>query len=288
MARRRPEELTWPAATTTVAGVIGDPVSHSLSPLLHNAAYQALGADWISVAFAVPAGRAGEAVAALRALRLGGLSVTMPHKTDVVAHVDRLEETAERLGAVNCLTRRGGEVIGANTDGEGFLAALARGLGVDPAGRICLVVGAGGAARAIVLALARAGARSIVVVNRDRARAQAAATLAGSCATAGRVADVGEAEVVVNATPVGMAGSLAATAEPLVPGALLRRGQVAVDLVYQPLRTAWLAEAEAAGARVMGGLGMLVHQAALALERWLGQPVPVEAMWQAAEAALAV
>jgi shikimate dehydrogenase len=275
----------WPSAATTVVGVIGDPVAHSLSPLLHNTAFAELGLDWVSVGFAVPEGSARDALAGMRALGLAGLSVTMPHKEAVAALVDERADVAERLGAVNCVRRRGDRLVGENTDGVGLVAALRHGADVDVAGRRCLVIGAGGAARAVVLALADAGASEVVVVNRTGERAEAAAALAGDHGRVGDVTDAAEAQVVVQATPAGMAGTPAERVAPLVGGALLGAGQVAVDLVYHPLRTQWMADAEAHGAVVLGGLGMLVHQAAAQLAAWTGLEQPVRAMWHAAEAA---
>ncbi|HEY5246690.1 MAG TPA: hypothetical protein VIJ60_13550, partial [Acidimicrobiales bacterium] len=132
-----------------MVGVIGDPVGHSLSPRLHNAAFDALGLDWVSVAFPVPDGMAGGAVAGMRALGIAGLSVTMPHKAAVAGLVDRLTPVADVLAAVNCLFWDGDSLVGDNTDGIGFVASLRRGAGFDPDGRRCLVIGAGGAARAV-------------------------------------------------------------------------------------------------------------------------------------------
>jgi shikimate dehydrogenase len=281
-----PGGATFPSAATTVVGVIGDPVDHSLSPLLHNTAFAALGLDWVSVGFLVPDGAAAGALEGMRALGLAGLSVTMPHKTAVAALVDRTTPVASTLGAVNCVLREGGALVGDNTDGEGFVAALRRGAGFEPEGARCLVAGGGGAARAVVLALAGAGAAEVVVVNRDRRRAGAAAALAGAAGRVGRAEEAAAASLVVNATPVGMAGTDAAGAEPLVPASLMGPGQVAVDLVYHPLRTPWLAAADARGATVVSGLGMLVHQAAAQLRRWTGEEPPVGAMWAAASRAL--
>ncbi|HUY23641.1 MAG TPA: shikimate dehydrogenase [Acidimicrobiales bacterium] len=268
-------------------GVIGDPVSHSMSPLLHNAAFDALGLDWVSVAFAVRAGAAADALTGMRALGLAGLSVTMPHKQDAFRCVDTASDVARRLGAVNCVTLRDGELLGDSTDGEGFLTALRRAVGFEPSGRRCLVIGAGGAARAVVLALSEAGASDVAVVNRTASRAEAAAALAGRVGRVGTHADVADAELVVQATPVGMAARAGADGDalPVDPGAL-HPGQVVADLVYLPAETPILREAAARGATPVGGLGMLVHQAALALELWTGRAVPVDAMWSVAEARL--
>jgi shikimate dehydrogenase len=268
-----------------VVGVIGDPIAHSLSPLLHNAAFDALGLDWVSVAFPVPAGMTAAALTGMRAMGIAGLSVTMPHKEAAFAAADENTEIALRLGAVNCVTGRDGTLVGDSTDGEGFLAALRRAAGFDPRGKRCLVIGAGGAARAVILALAEAGAADVAVVNRTPARAEQAAALAGTVGRVGSGGDVPDAELVVHATPLGMAGGSEprSSPAPVGPGAL-HSGQVVVDLVYHPLETPLLRDARAAGAEAVTGLGMLVHQAALALERWTGMAVPVEAMWVAAEA----
>jgi shikimate dehydrogenase len=268
------------SAATTVVGVIGDPVAHSLSPRLHNVAFAALGLDWVSVGFRVAKGNAAAALDGVRALGVKGLSVTMPHKDDVAAHVDRLTPIAERLGAVNCVTNIDGALTGDNTDGRGLVAALRRGGHFDPAGHRCLVVGAGGAARSIVAALADAGASEVVVVNRTRSRAEAAATLAGSIGRVGEAADAAHCDLVVNATPTGMAGSSGPDRWALDPGRLGTR-QLVVDLVYHPAVTPWLEAARIRGAEVLNGLGMLVHQAALQLEEWTGQEPPVDAMWRA-------
>jgi len=281
-----------------VVGVIGSPVAHSLSPLLHNSAFAALGLaeTWRSFAFEVPPGHASSALETMRRAGITGLSVTMPHKADVAALVDECSDVARRLTAVNCIQQQQGRLYGTNTDGEGFLASLARGADFEPTGKRCLVIGAGGAARAVVLALALAGATEVAVVNRTPERAFEAAALAGR---EGRVVDLTEgaiadaatvADLVVNATPVGMegAGTAAVDTGPaawLVAPQLLGSGQVAADLVYAPRRTPWLAEAAAAGAATLDGLGMLVHQAAAQLALWTRENPPVEAMWHAAEAA---
>ena len=165
-----------------MAGVIGDPVRHSLSPAIHNAAFAAAGLDWTFVAFPVGSGHAGAAVSGMRALGVRGLSVTMPHKADVIPFLDRLSPTAQALEAVNCVYRDpddDGVLVGDNTDGAGFIGGLRTDFGLDPSGCRCVVLGAGGAARAVVLALAEAGAHAVQVVNRSPDRAERAAALAG-------------------------------------------------------------------------------------------------------------
>jgi len=270
-------------------GVIGDPIAHSLSPLLHNAAFDALGLDWVSVAFPVAAGGAADALTGMRALRIGGLSVTMPHKEQAFAAVDEVTEVARRLGVVNCVSWRDGTLVGDSTDGEGLLASLRRGAGFEAGAKRCAVIGAGGAARAVTLALADAGASEVVVVNRSATRAETCAALAGAAGRVGSAEDVASAELVVQATSLGMARPGGEPPEELAvdPG-VLHAGQVVVDLVYFPLETPLLRAARDRGAVVVTGLGMLVHQAALALERWTGRAMPVEAMWAAAEARLGV
>lgn len=268
-----------PTGTTSLAAVIGSPVRHSRSPAIHNAAFRALGLDWTYLAFDIAAGDAGRAIDAMRALGLGGLSVTMPHKDAVVDLVDELTDDARRLGAVNCVTPRAGRLVGDNTDGAGFIASLAD-AGVSVDGRSCVVVGAGGAARAVILALARAGAAAVTVVNRTAARAEQAASLAGPVGRVGAVGDLAGADLVVNATSIGMGGS---TDTPF-DVALLRTDPPAVvaDLVYVPLETPLLAAAAAVGATTVDGLGMLVHQAAVAFESWTGVAAPVDVMRAAA------
>ncbi len=161
-----------------VAALIGSPVAHSLSPVIHRAAFAAAGVDWSYVAFDVPAGRAGEALAAMRVLGIRGLSVTTPHKEQVAGGVDELDPAARAIGAVNTVVLdEGGRLVGHSTDGDGFVVAL-RADGIDVAGLAVAVLGAGGAARSVVEALGRAGAASIVVVNRSPDRAAVAAALA--------------------------------------------------------------------------------------------------------------
>ncbi len=276
---------------TRLAGIIGDPVRHSLSPLLHNTAYDELGLDWVYLAFPVPSGEAAAALDAMRALDLIGLSVTMPHKTDAAAACHELTADATALTSVNTVTLLAdGRIHGDTTDGEGFVRAL-REAECEPAGARVLVLGAGGAARPVVLALARAGAHVTVTARRADAAVSAAALAPVPAPTvpwAARDAAVADADIVVNATPIGMStvgiGSWG-DVTPIAPAAL-RPGLVVADLVYHPLETPLLAAARAAGAQVVDGLGMLVHQAALQIERWSGQPAPVAAMRRAVHAAL--
>jgi shikimate dehydrogenase len=266
---------------TRLACVIGSPVAHSLSPALHNAAFAAAGADWRYVAFDVAPGRADEALAAMRVLGLGGMSVTMPHKEQVARGVDVLSPAAAALRSVNTVVPLAdGRLEGHSTDGDGFVASLAAS-GVSVAGRSVVVLGAGAAGRSVIDALARAGAARIGVVNRTAAAAEEAAALAGPVGVVAGAAAVRDADLVVNATSVGMG-----TDDVPLDVSLLRAGQVVADLVYHPLRTALLAAAAAAGALPVDGLGMLVHQAALQQRLWRGELPDVTVMRAAAEAEL--
>lgn len=261
--------------TTRLAAVIGSPVRHSSSPAIHNAAFAAAGLDWRFVAFEVAPGDCGRALDGMRALGIGGLSVTMPHKDDVAALVDELSPDAEALAAVNCVVPvADGRLRGENTDGPGFVAAL-REAGIEPAGARCCVLGAGGAARSVVLALSRAGASDVAVVNRTPAKGETAAALAASVGRVGSAeADIPDADIVVNGTPVGMGTSGGLPLDP----ARLRPGQVVADLIVHPRRTPLLDAAEAAGCRIVDGFGMLVHQAVVAFELWTGVEAPLGAM----------
>lgn len=258
---------------TKIAAVIGDPVSHSLSPRIHNAAFAELGLDWVYVALGVSQERGTEAIRAMRTLGLSGMNVTMPHKAAIAATVDRRTPAASKLGACNCVYWDGDELVGDNTDGDGFVAALHAETGVDVRGLSIGVVGAGGAAKAIIDAFARHGAGQILVVNRSEERAAEAANLAevASVSTAGRLKDV---DVLVNATSVGMGANGGVP----IDIDLLQPSQIVADIVYQPLETPLLQAAKAVGAQPIDGLGMLVHQAAASFERFTGVDAPLAVM----------
>jgi len=262
-------------AATRLCAVIGDPVRHSQSPRLHNAAYEALGLDRIYLALEVPAGHGRTAVRSILDLGIDGLNVTMPHKEDAAAACDELTADAAALRSVNTVVRRtDGTLFGASTDGEGFLRSLAD-AGIDPSGAAVLVVGAGGAARAVVAALGRVGAGVTVAARRPEAASAAAALAPDGRAIdlAGIGAALTGVTLVVQSTPVGMDGeSLPFDPEGLGPS------HAVCDLVYHPAVTPLLAAARARGARTVGGIGMLLHQAALAFELHTGLAAPLEAM----------
>jgi len=270
---------------TALAGVIGWPVSGSLSPAIHNAAFAALGLDWAYVPLRVRRGAVAEAVVGLRALGFSGANVTMPHKTDVAHAVDALTEDARLLDAVNTITVRDDEIEGANTDAPGFERFLRFDARFDTRGRRALLFGAGGAARACALALGRAGLAELVVAVREPGRAASVARVLDELAVELRVVRLAEAasehvDLVVNATPLGGEGES-------LPHPALTRQVVVIDLLYHPVVTPLLAAARDGGALAFGGLGLLLHQAALSFERWTGRQPPMEAMSAAATAELA-
>ncbi len=274
------------SAVTRLAAVIGDPVRHSRSPAIHNAAFVAVGLDdWAFTAFEVPAGSGRGALEAMRVLGLAGMSVTMPLKTEVAAAADLRDPEVEVLGAANCIMVNGdGKLRAVNTDAAGFVAALAADADLKPDGIRVALLGAGGAAKAVAWVLAAEGAADIAVINRTASNAQATAAVANAArasAEPARVAsfdDVADADLVVNATNVGMGTDPEMPCDP----ELLRPGQIAVDLIYQPTQTPWLAALRARNVEAHNGLSMLVYQAAAAFALWTGKAPPVDVMLQAA------
>ncbi len=269
------------SARSVVVGVVGDPVHHSLSPLLHNAAFEATCTDAVSVGFLVKDGAFQAALEGLVALGVRGVSVTMPHKEAAAKLAAVTSPLVDRLGAANCLVVTDGHVHAHSTDGAGFLGALHEGAQVDLPGMRAMVAGTGGAARAIIAALCDAGAE-VHVVSRSTDRAVAAAKVGGATALVGRLEEFPTMDLVVNATPCGMAGTSHEMTGPFgdwVP----QRGQVAFDAVYQPRQTRWLLAAAAQGATVVGGLSMLVHQAIGQLVHFTGCAVDASVLWQALE-----
>mgnify|MGYP001815059971 CR=1 FL=1 len=285
------------SAKTQLVGLIGWPISHSISPAMHNAALAELGLDWRYVGLPVdtePARRIEEAVYGLRALGFRGSNVTVPHKQGVMPCMDRLTPAAQAIGAVNTIqVLEDGALVGDNTDARGFIADLVD-HGVEPTGRHALVLGAGGSARAIVFGLAEAGVAAITVLNRSADRAEALVqTLAPAFPECRIVAGAfpgaldqaaAQADLIVNCTSLGMTPHVDGL--PWSDGTRLRPDQVVYDLVYNPWQTRLLQMAEEAGAQAIGGFGMLIWQGALALELWTGQPAPVAVMRAAALQAL--
>ncbi|HMK93168.1 MAG TPA: shikimate dehydrogenase [Thermoleophilia bacterium] len=280
--------MTAISGSTRLTGIIGWPVEHSLSPAMHNAAFAASGLDMAYVALPVAPGALAAAVGGLAALGFVGVNVTIPHKTDVVAFLDELADDAARIRAVNTIVVRDGRLLGHNTDVGGFERALREIVPEGIEGGEALLLGAGGAARAVALGLLRQGVQRLVVADRTPARAHELLALAGGEeGVEGRVvaldaltpADVAGADVLVNATSLGM------SAELKVPGVLvdnIRRDHIVFDVVYGKRPTKPLARARAVGARAVDGLGMLAWQAALAFELWTGRPAPLDVMRSAA------
>ena len=264
--------------------MLGSPIRHSLSPVLHNAAFAAVGLDALFLAFEVDEAGGPAALRGAAALGLMGLSITMPLKDVTARTCDRLSPAAARLAAVNCVVICDGQLEGHNTDGAGFVDSLRVDHGVDPTGQRVVVLGAGGAARSIVAAVAEAGAADIAVVNRTHSKAEQAAALGGRV---GSLDDVAAAAIVVNATSVGM-GAADRAAPGVMPcdPSLLGAGQVVVDVVVHPVDTPWLVAARDRGALGIDGVGMLVHQAAHAFRHWTGMDAPVDVMAGAARAHL--
>jgi shikimate dehydrogenase len=272
--------------------LLGHPVAHSLSPALQQAALDALGIDVRYEAWDIAPEDLPMALERLRSAELLGANVTVPHKEAVLRLVDRLEPMAERVGAVNTIVQREGQLHATNTDVAGVRRALE---GVELQGASVVLVGAGGAARAIVIALMDAGAARLTIANRTEARAHPLADLARGrmqvevCALDASSellrAAMQRATLVVQTTSLGMLHGPDEAATP-VPSELFVSGQVAFDLVYNPERTPFLDAAERAGARTIGGLAMLVHQGAEAFRLWTGMDPPVEVMFEAARTAL--
>jgi len=264
---------------TRVAGVIGHPIAHSRSPAIWNAGFRAADLDWVFVALPVAPDHTEAAIAGVRALGFAGVTITMPHKTPAAACCDELAPAAQALNAVNAIANHDGHLVGDSTDGEGFLRSLAD-HGIDTNGVNALVLGAGGAGRAIAHALGKAGAHVTVAARRTEA-ANDAASLApnGQALSMDSVESaLPEAGLLVNATPLGMNGE----APPFDVAALSERTVVA-DTVYHPLETPLLAAARARGLTCVGGLGMLVHQAAISFRSFTGVEAPLDAMHVAAE-----
>ena len=277
---------------TRLCAVIGNPVGHSLSPTIHNAAFEASGLNYVYVAFEVT--DVAGCLQGMRALPgFRGMSVTIPHKAAVIPHLDAIDPLAAHIGSVNTIANDGGRLIGSSTDGPGTLGAFAE-AGVDLAGKRVLFLGSGGAVRAVAFAVAAdSSPAGIAILGRTPSRVQSLAedvsTKTGMDVTCGDLARdlegaVGACDVLIQGTPVGMyPGRIGETC---VPAAWLRPEMIVFDMVYRPLKTRLIQDAEAAGCRVVLGLEMLIQQAALQYERWTGARAPVAVMRAALIAAL--
>ncbi len=273
---------------TRVCGIIGDPIEHTMSPAMHNAAFAETGLDYVYVPFTVKPDRLEEAVAGLRAFSVVGFNVTIPHKITIIPLLDRLDPTAEKIGAVNTVVNENGSLAGYNTDASGFLRALLE-KGIEPAGKNIVILGAGGAARAVSFILGERKA-NLIILNRTSGMERAAslaATIAGSTGSRAEAMELTDdnleislkqADILVNTTSVGMTPDTEASP---VPAELLKATMVVYDIVYNPVMTRLLRDAEAAGAAIITGIDMLVRQGATAFEKWTGVAAPVETMKQA-------
>jgi shikimate dehydrogenase len=272
----------------------GQPVAENPTGAMQEAAFRALGLNWRYLTIEVSPSDLGNAILGMRAFGMRGCNLTIPHKVAVMRHLDEVAPDAELIGAVNTVRREGGRLIGENTDGKGFLHGLRKDAGVEPKGRRVVVLGAGGAARAIVAELALAGAADVVVVNRSAERgAQMAADLASKTgapiryeAWNGRYRVPEDAELLLNATPIGLYPNV--DAMPPVELAGASRDLLVCDAVFNPPETRLLAEARSRGLRTLDGLSMLVYQGVLGFRMWTGHPAPEHVMKEALKEALGV
>ena len=272
------------AASTKLCAVIGNPVAHSLSPALHNAAFDELDLDFVYVAFRVEDVKS--ALAGMRALEnFRGMSVTIPHKIEAMRHVDEIAEVDRAIGSINTIINENGKLIGLGTDGPGALKALLD-AGVELDGKTVLVAGSGGAARAIAFTLARdtrLGRLVLLDINEGLLEGLTADLKAGTTAPidSGVLTDsslagaMAHADVIINCTPIGMHPHEDAS---LIPAGLFRPGQVVFDIVYTPLETRLLADAKSRGLKVISGVEMFINQAVLQFRHFTGVDAPVEVM----------
>ena len=279
---------------TLLAGIFGYPIRHSISPAMHNAAFEHLGIDavyeaWETTPDDLPAG-----VAALRADNYLGANVTVPHKQAVMEHLDDIDELAAGIGAVNTIVNRNGRLVGSNTDALGFINSLKGETGTSLSGLEVVLIGAGGAARAAAYALAIEQVGSLTIANRTVERARSLAeelrrasmeTTAFNIVAPEFMLACKRADLIVNSTSVGMLHGPAEGESP-IPADAISPECVVYDMVYNPPDTPLLLYAEGAGAQVVGGLPMLVYQGAAAWSRWTGQEAPVDVMFKAAKEAL--
>ncbi len=277
-----------------VVGLIGYPLGHSVSPPMHNAAFKKLGLDFEYVPFEVEPKDLSEALKGLRALHIAGFNVTIPHKESIVPLLDEVTKLARIIGAVNTVLNQEGKLIGYNTDGAGFIDSLKEDAGVNPKGKNVVVLGAGGASRAVSVMLAEAGARSIALTDVLEEKAKDLSEYVGSyfeipCNSVKLNSPdlqkaIEAADILVNSTPIGMRPRI--DQSPLDKSIKFHPRLLVYDLVYNPSETKLLKDARSASSKTCSGLGMLVRQGALAFTIWTGEEAPVEIMRQAAEEAL--
>lgn len=267
-----------------VVGAFGQPIAENPTGVMQEAAFAEAGLNWRYLLFEVAPDDLPSAVQAICALGLRGMNLTIPHKVAVLAHLDEVAADAALIGAVNTIRRDGQRLIGENTDGKGFMRALVTDAGVDPSGSRVVILGAGGAARAIAVELALAGARHVTIVNRSAERGQQLAALIGSRTDAeaifapwtGTYALPEGTDVLVQATSIGLAPDV--DARPDVDYTTIRSGMTVCDVIPNPPNTPFLRLARERGATAIDGLGMLVYQGAIAFELWTGERASITAM----------
>ncbi|MFQ5543798.1 MAG: shikimate dehydrogenase [Nitrospiria bacterium] len=270
-----------------VFGIFGNPIAHTLSPLMHQTAFETLGLPYTYVPFKVQNHALEQATRSLAALGISGINVTIPHKKNIIPFLDEITPTASKIGAVNTIDNRSGRLIGHNTDGAGFIASL-REQGVDPAGMVVFLIGAGGAARGVAVALLAAGVKKMVIqvrnINRGRYLADHLSAHFSDVEMTVKQMAFGKNEpiqtkgkiLLINTTPLGMKPD-----DPLpFDSSFIHTGWVVADLIYRPYETALLLAAKKRGATTVPGLGMLLYQGALAFKIWTKEKPPIEAMRQ--------
>jgi len=272
---------------TRVCGVIGDPIEHTLSPTIQNAAFNHLKLDFAFVAFRVKAVELENAIQGMRGLGIHGLNVTMPHKSTVIAYLDEVDSAVKFLGSANTILNRDGELSGFNTDGVGALKAL-RENGVALSGKKVLLLGAGGAAKAIAFALAKE-VGELYVLNRAAEKAEELGktlgrmfnrkVVGGALSSDAIAENLQDSDILINATSAGMKPNLS---QSLVAPQWLRSDLAVMDIVYNPVETKLAKDAKAAGAKVVSGVEMLIYQGAASFKIWTGKSAPIEAMRNAA------
>jgi shikimate dehydrogenase len=273
-------------------GIIGYPIGHSISPIFQQAGLDHLGIDATYEKWEVTPEDVGDFVAGLRAPGTLGINITVPHKQAVIPFLDEVDEWATAAGAVNTIVNHDGHLTGHNTDGPGFLRALLVETGYDPSRTRALILGAGGAARGILLALVRGGVDSLVIANRTLERAETLAQLASDNGVGSEAISLSgdalteaaaSANLIVNCTTMGMSHGPDEHGSP-ISAAQIPATATVNDVVYTPLLTPILKEAAAAGATALGGLHMLVYQGVLSFQMWTGVDAPVDVMLAAATA----
>ena len=278
--------MAGPNYKAELVGVFGHPVAENPTVVMHEAAYAELGLNWRYLTIEVLPADLGAAMAGLRAFNMRGVNLTIPHKVAVLPYLDEVRPAAALMGAVNTVVREGQRLIGENTDGKGFMTALTGDAGVDPRGKRVLVLGAGGAARALTIELALAGAAEIAIVNRGPERGRELAELLGSrtparseyLAWTGSFPVPEGTQILVNATSIGLFPNVGE--KPDIDYSSIEPGTVVCDVIHTPM-TPFLEEAQGRGAQTVDGLGMLVYQGAIGFKLWTGLDAPVPVMRQA-------